>query len=346
MVRRAETPNIAGMTSPETTVATRPTRRRPASSIERAAIEPCVTERAGMERAAYVPDFRGPLRSPECADPVPANHALVLLVHDGSEHAIRDAVQDAMAKAMANAVEAGTHLFAPHVLGANAMKPDGIPAAFARLLARHRPAGVVLMPPLSAREDLADLCLRAQARCLRVGAQPGLSCDERGGAALVVRRLVTLGHTRIGLVADPESSAGARQRELGYLDAMAELGLDRGPALIVPGDNSFESGIAAGRLLLEISPRPTAILACNDEMAAGVLHAAAQDDVPVPQALSVVGFDDTSLAHRLLPPLASVHVPWNRIGEEAAKWILAESSASLEPFEPHLMERASLGPIG
>ncbi|MFD2136600.1 substrate-binding domain-containing protein [Novosphingobium resinovorum] len=52
--------------------------------------------------------------------------------------------------------------------------------------------------------------------------------------------------------------------------------------------------MAAGRLLLEISPRPTAILACNDEMAAGVLHAAAQDDVPVPQALSVVGFDDTS----------------------------------------------------
>ncbi|MFT4055839.1 MAG: substrate-binding domain-containing protein, partial [Novosphingobium sp.] len=165
-------------------------------------------------------------------------------------------------------------------------------------------------------------------------------------AALAVRRLIAIGHVRIGLIAGPETSPGARQRELGYLDAMAEHGLDRGPALIVPGDDTFESGIAAARLLLEISPRPTAILACNDDMAAGALHAAVDAGVAVPDALSLVGFDDSPLARRLMPPLASVRVPWDRIGHEAALRIADESAAPLAPFDGQLVERASIAPSG
>lgn len=340
MVSRAETPNIAGMTSPEAPVAPRPRRKRPAPPGDT-----FVAGSTSIERAAYVPDLRGgALRPVEGIGDIAGNgtadltadRAIVLLVHDGRASPIREAVQDGMAGALA----AGTHLLAIH-----ALPPDGSVAAFRDLLERYRPVGVVLIPPLAARADLADICQHAHTRCLRIGAQHGLSCDERASAALAVRRLVALGHARIGLVAGPETSPCARERELGYLDAMAEQGLDRGPALIVPGDDSFESGIAAGRLLLEISPRPTAILACSDDMAAGVLHAAAQSGVPVPEALCVVGFDDTPLARRLLPPLASVRLPWERIGHEAAKRIRDESATPLEPFEGRLMERESLGPL-
>jgi len=306
------------MTSPEASVAPRPARKRPATSIE---------------RAAYAPDLRAPLRPPESVAAAVPGGAIVLLVHDGRESAVREALQRGMERAVTTA---------PLLLAIHVQPPDESAAMFAQVLEHHRPEAVVLTPPLGGRSDLVDVCDRARTRCLRIGLAPELSCDERAATALTVRRLVTLGHARIGLVAGPETSPGARQRELGYLDAMAEHGLDRGPALIVPGDDTFESGMAAGRLLLEISPRPTAILACNDDMAAGVLHAAAQAGVPVPEALSLVGFDDTSIARRLLPPLASVRIPWERIGHEAINRILNRSAAPPGPFDAQLVERASL----
>ncbi|PNU06538.1 substrate-binding domain-containing protein [Novosphingobium guangzhouense] len=310
------------MTSPEAPVSTRGPRAHKATAIE---------------RAGYLPERRARPRPAETAPgatPAAAS-AVILLVHDGHEQGLRETVERGIAAALAD----GTHLPAALFL-----PPDDAVATLAGVIERHRPSGIVLMPPLSARQDLADLCLRMRTRCIRLGTEPALSCDERGAAALAVGRLVALGHARIGLVAGPETSVNARQRELGYLDAMAEHGLDRGPALIVPGDDSFDSGIAAGRLLLEISPRPTAILAANDAMAAGVLQAAAQAGVPVPAALSVLGFDDTPLARCLLPPLASVRLPWDRMAFEGARRLLGATGPSLGPFEVEVVERGSLGP--
>lgn len=263
---------------------------------------------------------------------------LVALVHDNSDRGVLELVETGMAEALA-----GSEL----ALVLQPLVPREAAMRLRAFLDRLRPAGVVLLPPLSEREDLADICAEAQVRCVRLGrvrGEHGLASDDRGAMARLVSWLVRLGHQRIGFVGGPESSLTAQQRELGYLDAMADHGFDRGPSLIVAGDNSFESGISAGRLLLEVSPRPSVIVACNDEMAAGVLSAAAQAGVQVPSALSVVGFDNAPLAARTLPALTSMNVPWAEMAQEAVTRITSDTDErdSIVPFATELVIRDSV----
>lgn len=265
---------------------------------------------------------------------------LVALVHDNSDRGVRELVETGMAEALKDSELA---------LVLQPLSPASAAMRLRAFLDRLRPAGVVLLPPLSEREDLAAVCAEAQVHCVRLGrvrGESGLASDDRVAMTRLVSWLVRLGHRRIGLVGGPESSLTAQQRELGYLDALADHGFDRGPSLIVAGDNSFESGISAGRLLLEVSPRPSAIIACNDEMAAGVLHAAAQAGVAVPSALSVVGFDNAPLAARTQPPLTSMGVPWEAMAHEAVARIASGAvENAAPPFETELVVRDSVEPV-
>lgn len=223
---------------------------------------------------------------------------------------------------------------------------------FTDFLERQRPAGVILPPPLSEIRLLTRLARQFGCEPVCLGMAPqgdpaqAVSSGDRKAAAETISWLIAQGHERIGMVAGPEDSRIAQERELGYLDAMADHDLDRGPALIINGDNSFVSGFKAGKLLLEVSPRPTAIFAANDEMAAGVLQAAVKAKVAVPGALSVVGFEDTALAARLCPQLASVHVPLAEMAQAAALLLIAPGANSDGPanFESALVKRASAGP--
>ena len=266
---------------------------------------------------------------------------LVALIHDNSDRGVLELVETGMTEALE-----GSDL----ALVLQSLAPEDAVSKLRAFLDRLRPSGVVLMPPLSEREDIAAVCADAQVRCVRLGrvrGDQGLACNDRPAMATLVTWLVRLGHRRIGFVGGPETSLNAQHRELGYLDAMADHELDRGASLIVSGDNTFESGISAGRLLLEVSPRPTAIIACNDEMAAGVLHAAAQVGAPVPSRLSVIGFDDAPLAARTVPALTSMAVPWKAMACEAVARITANTDAPALPaiFEAELIIRDSVEPI-
>jgi LacI family transcriptional regulator len=267
-------------------------------------------------------------------------NSLVALVHDGSDRGIVEAVEQGMLRGMEGS---------EFSLVLRPLEDDAV-AGLRTFIDQHRPAGIVLLPPLSEIEDLARLCDESDTRCVRLGTvrgDHGLACDDRRAMARLVSWLIRLGHRRIGLVAGPDASLSAQQRELGYLDAMADHDLDRGPALIATGDNSFESGIEAGRLLLEVSPRPTAIIAANDEMAAGVIHAAGRAGLAVPEALSVAGFDDTPLATRIWPPLTSMQVPWAQMAREAVARIggMSADPDSAETFQSELSLRGSVLPL-
>lgn len=281
---------------------------------------------SAIERAGLVPDAPRPAPGP-AATPQARHNPLVALVHAGDDRAILGAITAGMGAALQAANLA---------LVLQPLTADTAAAQVQEFLRRYRPAGLVLAPTLAEREDLEAICGASQIPCVRLGR---IGCDERRAAADLVAWLIAQGHARIGFVAGPEGLRSARQRELGYLDAMADAGLDRGPALIVPGDDGFESGIAAGRLLLDISPRPTAIVASTDEMAVGVLHAAAQIGVAVPTQLSVAGFDDTPHAARALPSLTSMRVPWQRMAGMAVAQILGGPQAT---FAAELMVRGSV----
>lgn len=266
---------------------------------------------------------------------------LVALVHDRSDRGILEAVEEGILRAME-----GSELS----LVLRPFESDPVSRLHAFLI-QHRPTGVVLLPPLSDIEELARLCEETDTRCVRLGAtkgEQGFASDDRSAMTQVVAWLIRLGHRRIGFVGGPETSLAAQQRELGYLDAMADHDLDRGPALIASGDNSFESGIEGGRLLLEVSPRPTAIVAGNDEMAAGVMQAAGRIGLAVPEDLSIVGFDDTPLATRIWPPLTSMRVPWAEMAERA---VAAIGDQITDPpgqnlFQAELVVRSSVLPYG
>ena len=110
------------------------------------------------------------------------------------------------------------------------------------------------------------------------------------------------------------------------------------------------SGVAGAESLLTRHPRPTAIFACNDEMAAGVYKAALRMGLSIPGDLSVVGYDDSPLASQLWPALTTIRLPVRDLGRQAAAMLLAENwpRAAQAPagisVSPHLVVRDSCQP--
>jgi LacI family transcriptional regulator len=91
----------------------------------------------------------------------------------------------------------------------------------------------------------------------------------------------------------------------------------------VQGAFSFESGIEAANALLDLPQPPTAIFAANDDMAAGVIRAACQRGLVVPDDVSVCGFDDTPIARHIYPALTTVRQPTSEMGKLATLELLA-----------------------
>lgn len=149
---------------------------------------------------------------------------------------------------------------------------------------------------------------------------PAIHANDYDGAYQATRHLLGLGHRRIGVINGPANFMVAmEERYQGYRAALAEAGLEPAPELVVNGDFTLESGIAAGRRLLQFSPRPTAIFSFNDRMALGAMRSARELGLKIPTDLSIVGFDDVEVAQASDPPLTTVRQPAMRIGQAAAR---------------------------
>ena len=219
---------------------------------------------------------------------------------------------------------------------------------------RQRPYGVVILPPLSENDAIARLCDELGCRYVRMGSaeldDPDhmVVSNDREAVADAGQYLIPQGHRMIGLIVGPHGFRSATARRLGFEDALTAAGIKLPRSLIAEGNYTFESGISAAEKLLDLSPRPTAIFASNDEMAAGVVHAARTRDISVPDDLSVVGFDDTPIAGHIWPPLTTVRWPIVSMARAAALKLLAsQGDADEEVSEPslflsRLVKRASV----
>lgn len=216
-------------------------------------------------------------------------------------------------------------------------------------LERQRPYGVVILPPLSENDSIARLCNELGCRYVRMGSAElddtdhMVTSNDREAVGDAVQYLTSQGHRLIGLIAGPHGFRSAAERRLGFEDALTAASIKLPRSLIAEGNYTFESGIAAAEKLLDLSPRPTAIFASNDEMAAGVIHAARERGISVPDELSVVGFDDTPIAGHIWPPLTTVRWPIVSMARAAALKLLASEGAA-EPslFLSRLVRRASV----
>ena len=188
------------------------------------------------------------------------------------------------------------------------------------------------------------------------------SSDEIGARA-AARHLLSLGHREFVVVGiEPPNMPGlfeystgptetvASRRLTGYRQGLELGGIQLADERIVVGPASFDGGVAAFRRVWEDELRPTAVLAMSDVMAIGIIWAAREVGLRVPEDLSVVGFDDLDVAPHSNPPLTTVHQPIRQKGEESAKLLLRMiASPDLERPEHKVLDtrliiRASTAP--
>lgn len=150
----------------------------------------------------------------------------------------------------------------------------------------------------------------------------GIGATNWAGGRTATEHLLDLGHRRIAWIGGPAGSAAARDRLHGYRAALDSAGVAVDPALVRSDEFAVETGTHHARELLRLPDPPTAVVAGDDEIAVGVLAAAQELAVPVPERLSVVGFDDTPQASWTSPRLTSVHQPLDGMGRMAVETVL------------------------
>jgi LacI family transcriptional regulator len=171
--------------------------------------------------------------------------------------------------------------------------------------------------------------------------------EHRDGARQVADHLVGLGHERIAVVTGPVNLLVSRERLQGFRDRLRALGAPLDPTRVVHSDFTRDGGRHATLELMERHPDVTAVFALNDMMAVGAL-VALRDDLgrSVPDDVSVVGFDDVPLTRDLHPPLTTVHLPLEEIGEHGMRFLLGDrNGASTVRVPARLLERGSSGPV-
>ncbi len=137
--------------------------------------------------------------------------------------------------------------------------------------------------------------------------------DNLNGALSAVNFLIENGHTRIGLVGStPDAYPSIRERRKGYTRALEQAGIE---TLYIEDTPLSRAGGYQGTLdLLARAPGVAAIFACNDEVALGVMNAAEDLNLKIPDDLSIIGFDNIDIAQEVSPPLTTVHVDKTLMG--------------------------------
>jgi LacI family transcriptional regulator len=217
---------------------------------------------------------------------------------------------------------------------------------------RQKLFGVVLTPSVSEDERAAALLSEIGCGYVRVASvsvdapEKMIETRDRLGGQAAARHLADLGHRRIAHISGPATFRSSHERRRGFEEGLAERSLALETRYAREGAYTFESGAACALELLQLTPRPTAIFAGNDEMAAGVLQAARQLGLSAPGDVSVVGFDDFQIASRVWPALTTIHTPTREIGRLAAERLIGgEVEARAEEDRlPALVVRDSTGP--
>ncbi|MDQ1286731.1 MAG: LacI family transcriptional regulator [Actinomycetota bacterium] len=206
------------------------------------------------------------------------------------------------------------------IIGVTLAQPDAVLQA-----AQERGLPFVMVDPVDTQES----------RIVSIG-----STNWAGGNK-AAEHLLELGHRRIAWLGGPATSAAACERFHGYRAALDSVGIELDRTLVRRDWFSVETGLTHARELLVLPDPPTAIVAGDDEIAVGVLAAARELGVPVPERLSVVGFDDTPQALWSTPRLTSVHQPLRGMGRMAVETVLALSEG-IQPASRHIQLATTL----
>lgn len=228
-----------------------------------------------------------------------------------------------LARALEDSATARNHSL---LIGDAALDPDRERRSIATFIDR-RVDSMVMVSLL----DEPDLSALGSARIPVVALHPvtgsseasSLTIDYKAAAGEAVRHLISHGYTSVGILNGPTGSIGARQHDAGYRDALASA-----PQLVRPAERasaiSRSDAAAVAHEWLGQKDRPRAIYASTDEQAYGVLFAAYQLGIRVPDDLAVFGFDDTSHSAFAIPPLSTVKQPITDIASRAIELLTGD----------------------
>lgn len=236
-------------------------------------------------------------------------------------------------------------------------EPELAGATLTRLL-RTGVDGLILPPPLcESPQVLAEVKASGAAA---VGVAPGMTSpdmatiriDNEAAAFELAQHLLALGHRRFGVIKGHPNQTVSQQRLDGFMTALKVAGIPKEAVRVEQGYFTYRSGLEAAERLLASDDRPTAIFAANDDMAAATAGLAHRLGLDVPGDLSIVGFDDTSIAANIWPALTTVHQPIAAMARAAVDLVLEEirrkRDGAGEPrqlMHPHtLIVRDSTGP--
>ncbi|MBO2450649.1 LacI family DNA-binding transcriptional regulator [Actinomadura barringtoniae] len=148
--------------------------------------------------------------------------------------------------------------------------------------------------------------------------------ENREGAAELARSLLALGHRDFAVLSGPHALTTVSDRLAGFRDGLAEAGVSVADDHVIEAAFTRDGGHAAATELMRRGLRPTCVFAVTDVMAIGALTAFRDAGISVPDQLSLAGFDDIPIVGDLTPPLTTVALPLNEMGERVMNLALRE----------------------
>lgn len=205
-----------------------------------------------------------------------------------------------------------------------------------RMLETVRARGVLMLSPVGRVDVLKELAAAVPlVQCAEYNEQsmlPFVSVDDFSAARSATETLLQRGRKRIALINGPDKYKYARQRYLGYADALRRAGLNVDPSLVVHvTEMGFDSSLSAARQMLLMADRPDAILATSDMYASAVVKTAGYEGIRIPEDLSLIGFDNTYISQMSHPGVTAVNMPRFQLGYMACEVLVHRILNPLSP---------------
>jgi len=194
-----------------------------------------------------------------------------------------------------------------------------------------RISGFIITPPFSENIELIEGLQENNIPFVRIisnGADnntlsPLIHFDDVNVGAQLTEHLTDLGHKKIAFLWGQHSHRTSVARHEGYLNVLNKHAIPLTPSYVLAGEYTFQSGFERAKALLALSDRPTAIVASNDEIAAGAIAAASQSGIKIPEELSIVGVKSCPLGYQCWPQLTGIDLNAEDIASTAANVLIS-----------------------
>lgn len=257
------------------------------------------------------------------------SHLIALFYQNPSEGYVGQLLIGALHKSQA----LGYNLVVSSLDDANA----DVESALKALVRRNKIEGIILPPPLSDSKRVLDTLTELAIPAVRISPQrdqhpfPYVCMDEAQAAYDITEHLIHQGHHKIGFIQGHPDHSGSHLRYAGYKKSLEKHHIPLRDDYIQQGLFTYRSGFEAAQNLVTLADPPTAIFASSDDMAAATISAAQQHNLPVPNMLSVVGFDDAPIAAAIWPALTTVRQPILEMAERATDLLIDALKKKTKP---------------